>query len=398
MRSPVLTSMSYSRGGWVAADRIRQVDQLVRGLAHRADDGHDLGALCDRYARCGRPPPGSCPHRRPRCPELLDDEWHPDEATDWGPASPCLCAAGLWAAGPRGDRRSPGGLGRVSGRAQRQESPPARGRRARLAAEAQAQKRRRQIRNGASSWWSSVWSSWSCFSCPGTTTTSPCRPSRRSDDHDGGGEVGCGSAGQGQRGRREGRLPGSPQPRRLPRRTRRTPSAPPMTHRHVARPTRRRSRRRPGRSRSHLDANERTADGQQLRLPGQQGLLQLRQLLPGHPRLRDCRPETLRRPNSGNAARLHHPGRTSAQGVEPCPAVPARLAGHGQHAAQPNTGGSQFFIVSGTQGEALPNTYSLFGQVTSGHGRGRHHRQQGSASGIPPDVTQRILTVTINES
>ena len=33
---------------------------------------------------------------------------------------------------------------------------------------------------------------------------------------------------------------------------------------------------------------------------------------------------------------------------------------------QPHTGGSQFFIVAGAQGESLPNSYSLFGQVTSG--------------------------------
>ena len=33
---------------------------------------------------------------------------------------------------------------------------------------------------------------------------------------------------------------------------------------------------------------------------------------------------------------------------------------------QPNSGGSQFFIVAGPQGESLPNTYALFGTVTSG--------------------------------
>ena len=65
---------------------------------------------------------------------------------------------------------------------------------------------------------------------------------------------------------------------------------------------------------------------------------------------------------------------------------------------QPNTGGSQFFVVSGTQGEALPNTYSLFGQVTSGLSVVETIDKQGSSSGIPPDVTQRILTLTINES
>jgi peptidyl-prolyl cis-trans isomerase B (cyclophilin B) len=65
---------------------------------------------------------------------------------------------------------------------------------------------------------------------------------------------------------------------------------------------------------------------------------------------------------------------------------------------QPNTGGSQFFIVSGAQGESLPNTYSLFGQVTSGLSVISTIDKQGSAAGIPPDVTQRMISVTIHES
>jgi cyclophilin family peptidyl-prolyl cis-trans isomerase len=34
--------------------------------------------------------------------------------------------------------------------------------------------------------------------------------------------------------------------------------------------------------------------------------------------------------------------------------------------AGPNTNGSQFFIVSGPQGERLPKNYSIFGKVTDG--------------------------------
>ena len=52
----------------------------------------------------------------------------------------------------------------------------------------------------------------------------------------------------------------------------------------------------------------------------------------------------------------------------------------------------------GPQGESLPNTYSLFGQVTSGMSVVDTINQQGSASGIPPDVTQRIISVTIHET
>lgn len=61
----------------------------------------------------------------------------------------------------------------------------------------------------------------------------------------------------------------------------------------------------------------------------------------------------------------------------------------------PHTGGSQFFIVAGPQGESLPNSYALFGQVTSGMNVVDTINQQGSAQGVPPDVTQRILSITI---
>jgi cyclophilin family peptidyl-prolyl cis-trans isomerase len=64
----------------------------------------------------------------------------------------------------------------------------------------------------------------------------------------------------------------------------------------------------------------------------------------------------------------------------------------------PNSGGSQFFVVAGPQGESLPNSYALFGSVTSGMNVVDTINQQGSAQGVPPDVTQRILSVTIHES
>ncbi len=68
----------------------------------------------------------------------------------------------------------------------------------------------------------------------------------------------------------------------------------------------------------------------------------------------------------------------------------------------PNSGGSQFFVVAGPQGESLPNTYALFGQVTSGMNVVDTINRQGnsspSANGTPPAVTQRILSVTIHES
>jgi cyclophilin family peptidyl-prolyl cis-trans isomerase len=65
---------------------------------------------------------------------------------------------------------------------------------------------------------------------------------------------------------------------------------------------------------------------------------------------------------------------------------------------QPHSGGSQWFIVAGTQGESLSNAYSLFGHVTSGMSVVEKINAQGSTSGVPPDVTHRMLKVTISSS
>jgi cyclophilin family peptidyl-prolyl cis-trans isomerase len=64
----------------------------------------------------------------------------------------------------------------------------------------------------------------------------------------------------------------------------------------------------------------------------------------------------------------------------------------------PKTNGSQWFVIAGTQGEALPPDYVLFGQVTSGMSVVAKINKDGSTSGVPPKVTQRILSVTIHES
>ncbi|HEY7946152.1 MAG TPA: peptidylprolyl isomerase [Acidimicrobiales bacterium] len=66
--------------------------------------------------------------------------------------------------------------------------------------------------------------------------------------------------------------------------------------------------------------------------------------------------------------------------------------------ADPNTNGSQFFIVTGAQGESLPPDYTLFGQVTSGMNVVDEISADGSSSGTPPTVTHRMLTVTVSSS
>ncbi len=66
----------------------------------------------------------------------------------------------------------------------------------------------------------------------------------------------------------------------------------------------------------------------------------------------------------------------------------------------PDTGGSQFFIISGPQGAALPPEYSLFGQVTEpGLAVVEKMNALGSAdpSGVPSEEI-RILDVEITES
>jgi cyclophilin family peptidyl-prolyl cis-trans isomerase len=66
--------------------------------------------------------------------------------------------------------------------------------------------------------------------------------------------------------------------------------------------------------------------------------------------------------------------------------------------ADPNTNGSQFFIITGTQGEQLPPDYVLFGQVTSGMSVIDQINKDGSTAGVPPTITHRMLSVTISES
>jgi cyclophilin family peptidyl-prolyl cis-trans isomerase len=63
-----------------------------------------------------------------------------------------------------------------------------------------------------------------------------------------------------------------------------------------------------------------------------------------------------------------------------------------------NSGGSQFFVVAGPQGESLANTYALFGRVVSGMDVVQKINAEGSAAGVPPDVTQRILSIKISEA
>ncbi len=65
--------------------------------------------------------------------------------------------------------------------------------------------------------------------------------------------------------------------------------------------------------------------------------------------------------------------------------------------AGPNTNGSQFFIVSGPDGTALPPSYSLFGKVVKGLDVVTAIESVGSRSGTPSEKVV-IESVTITEA
>ncbi len=63
----------------------------------------------------------------------------------------------------------------------------------------------------------------------------------------------------------------------------------------------------------------------------------------------------------------------------------------------PDTNGSQFFVVTGEQGVALPSLYSLFGTVTDGLDVVLDIESTGLQSGAPVEETL-IESVTVTES
>jgi cyclophilin family peptidyl-prolyl cis-trans isomerase len=73
------------------------------------------------------------------------------------------------------------------------------------------------------------------------------------------------------------------------------------------------------------------------------------------------------------------------------------MANSSSGTTDPSTNGSQWFIVTGSQGESLPPDYVLFGKVTSGMSVVQAINKDGATSGTPK-IYHRILSVTIKES
>lgn len=94
----------------------------------------------------------------------------------------------------------------------------------------------------------------------------------------------------------------------------------------------------------------------------------------------------------------------SYTGSTPKPASPQYPIGSVAMANSGSTSsnGSQFFIVTGPEGESLPPNYTLFGHVASGMNVVDAINAQGnsspSANGVPPLVIHRMLKVTISVS
>ncbi|MGH9157423.1 MAG: peptidylprolyl isomerase [Acidimicrobiales bacterium] len=63
----------------------------------------------------------------------------------------------------------------------------------------------------------------------------------------------------------------------------------------------------------------------------------------------------------------------------------------------PNTNGSQFFVVTGAQGAALPPSYSLFGTVDANGLAVVKNIEADGTDGGQPKVTHKIVNITIKE-
>ncbi|HEX2063582.1 MAG TPA: peptidylprolyl isomerase [Acidimicrobiales bacterium] len=64
----------------------------------------------------------------------------------------------------------------------------------------------------------------------------------------------------------------------------------------------------------------------------------------------------------------------------------------------PNTGGSQFFVITGEQGVRLPKEYARFGTVVEGLDVVKRIEADGAPDQQPPNVVHRITRVTIEET
>ena len=130
-----------------------------------------------------------------------------------------------------------------------------------------------------------------------------------------------------------------------------------------------------------LDAKDAPADRQQLRLPGSAPFLRLRHLPRVIPGFVDQTGDPTGTGSGGPGYTI--PDEFPAKASNPADQYPLGSVAMA-NTGQPHTGGSQWFIVAGAQGESLSNTYSLFGHVTSGMSVVEKINAQGSTAGSRP--------------
>ena len=409
IRSPELTSMSNSRGGWVRAHVVGQADQVVGGLAHGAHHHHHLvpGAAGPGHVVGDGPDPVGVADRGPA--ELLHDQGHRLDAI--------RPRAGHPTARPR--RRAPGhravrpgdtaGAGRVGCRPVPSEKRARQraGREAKMAAQAKvaaaplaaAQRRhhRRDRGRGRGRLDLPDHHATPTTRRQSTTTTTatapPPRPAPHHHDRRATTHVDA------DRPRRRPTPPRWPPAARPARRHRLNnlvnhwTSAPPMTidtvqdlHGHrqddgrAPSPSPSTPRRPPRRSTTSSSWPSRattTASSSTGSSPASW-----------------TRPAT--RPGPGPAApATPFADEYPAEGVQPASST---RSGRWPWPtpASPTPAAASSSSSPGPRARACRPHYSLFGQVTSGMSVVQQINQQGSRrSGVPPDVTQRILSVTI---
>ena len=84
---------------------------------------------------------------------------------------------------------------------------------------------------------------------------------------------------------------------------------------------------------------------------------------------------------------LHHSGREPAEGQQREPSVPVGLGRDGQHRSAATRAGASSSSWPGPKARACPTPTRCSDQVTSGMNVVDTINQQGSAQGVPPDVT-----------
>ena len=413
MRSPVLTSMSYSRGGWVVLTVLARwmsssvVLPMALTTATTSEPCRRVRAMWSATARIRSASPTEVPPNfctTSGIPPRLQtaQRLHPRVRSGAAPvaqrsaALPAPSHARPDRPGPlRGDRRRSRGLGRVCARAQREESPPARraggpsGRRGPAAQTPAADPQRRHRRGGGRGHRGHRLRRLGREQARGVPVQ------HELDHHDGR------ARGQRQLQAQANEVAvkaGCPPSTKTTVNDQKYSAAPAMTI-DTSKTYTATVKTTTGTFDIALDAQERAPDREQLRVPGRQGLLQLRDLPPGHPGVHgpDRRPDRARaRAVRATPSPTRYPPKASNPSAQyPLGSVAMANTGPASHRRQPvlHRGGTRRRVPA-QHLHAVRNRHV-------GYERGGHHQQAGLASQATasrPTSPSASCPITINES